>query len=100
MPVMNPAPKKIHVLFHDAGGGHRNAATALKTVCQQQLRPSEINFVQFQEITAPPDALRPLPATRIQERYNTLRGNGWTWGSQYLLRVLQLPIRIFHKPMV
>jgi len=25
-----PAMKKIHVLFHDAGGGHRNAAMALQ----------------------------------------------------------------------
>ncbi len=100
MPVMNPAPKKIHVLFHDAGGGHRNAATALKTVCQQQLRPWEINFVQFQELTDHLDVLRRLTGIRIQEQYNILLRNGWTWGSQYLLRVLQLTIRIFHKPMV
>src|SRR5438045_8819400 len=26
--------------------------------------------------------------------------NGWSMGSEYLLRVLQLTIRIFHKPLV
>jgi hypothetical protein len=97
---MNPAPKKIHVLFHDAGGGHRNAATALKAVCQQQLRPWEINLVQFQGLTDHLDVLRRLTGIRIEEQYNVLLRNGWTWGSQYLLRVLQLTIRIFHKPMV
>ena len=92
--------KKIHVLFHDAGGGHRNAAVALKAVCEQQSRPWEINLVQFQELTDHLDVLRRLTGIRIQEQYNILLRNGWTWGSEYLLRVLQFTIRIFHKPLV
>ena len=96
-----PVPKRrIHVLFHDAGGGHRNAAVALKTVCEQQSRPWEINPIQFQEVTDHLDVLRRLTGIRIQEQYNVLLRNGWTWGSEYLLRVLQLTIRIFHRPMV
>jgi hypothetical protein len=94
------APKKIHVLFHDAGGGHRNAAVALKAVCEQQGRPWELNLVQFQELTDHLDVLRRLTGIRIEEQYNILLRNGWTWGSEYLLRVLQLTIRIFHRPMV
>jgi len=94
------ALKKIHVLFHDAGGGHRNAAMALKAVCEQQQRPWEINPVQFQELTDHLDILRRLTGIRIQEQYNLLLRNGWTWGSEYLLGVLQLTIRIFHQPLV
>jgi hypothetical protein len=94
------ANRKIHVLFHDAGGGHRNAAVALKAVCEQQTRPWEINLVQFQDLTDHLDVLRRLTGIRIQEQYNTLLRNGWTWGSVYLLRVLQLTIRVFHKPLV
>jgi len=94
------ATKKIHVVFHDAGGGHRNAAVALKAVCEQQSRPWEINLVHFQELTDHLDVLRRLTGIRIQEQYNILLRNGWTWGSEYLLRVLQLTIRIFHKPVV
>ncbi len=93
-------PKRIHVLFHDAGGGHRNAALALKAVCDQQGRPWDVNLVQFQELTDHLDVLRRLTGIRIQEQYNILLRNGWTWGSEYLLRVLQLTIRIFHQPMV
>jgi 1,2-diacylglycerol 3-beta-galactosyltransferase len=92
--------KKVHVLFHDAGGGHRNAAVALKAVCEQQCRPWDVNFVQFQELTDHLDVLRRLTGIRIQEQYNILLRNGWTWGSEYLLRILQLTIRIFHKPLV
>jgi hypothetical protein len=43
--------KKIHVLFHDAGGGHRNAAVALQTVVLQQNRNWELNLIQFQDLT-------------------------------------------------
>jgi len=94
------ASKKIHLLFHDAGGGHRNAALALKALCEQQGRPWELNLVQFQELTDHLDVLRRLTGIRIQEQYNTLLRNGWTWGSEYLLRVLQATIWVFHKPMV
>lgn len=94
------ANRKIHVLFHDAGGGHRNAAVALKAVCEWQSRPWEVNLVQFQELTDHLDVLRRLTGIRIQEQYNILLRNGWTWGSVYLLRILQLTIRIFHTPLV
>jgi Glycosyltransferase family 28 C-terminal domain len=97
---MSANPKKIHVLFHDAGGGHRNAAVALKTVCEQQKRPWELNLVQFQELTDHLDVLRRLTGIRIQEQYNILLRNGWTWGSEYLLVILQLTIRTFHRPLV
>ena len=95
-----PAMKKIHVIFHDAGGGHRNAAVALQTVVAQQQRPWQVELVQFQELTDQLDVLRKVTGIRIQEQYNVLLQNGWTLGSTYLLRMLQMTIRIFHGPMV
>ena len=92
--------KKIHVVFHDAGGGHRNAAVALQTIIQQQQRPWQVELVQFQELTDKLDVLRRLTGIRIQQQYNVLLQNGWTLGSVYLLRLLQLTIRLFHRPMV
>ena len=78
--------KKIHVLFHDAGGGHRNAAVALQDHLDQQQRPWQVELVQFQELTDKLDVLRRLTGIRIQEQYNVLLQNGWTLGSAYLLR--------------
>lgn len=92
--------KKIHVLFHDGGGGHRNAALALQTVAAQQQRPWQIELIQFQELTDQLDVLRKLTGIRIQEQYNILLRNGWTLGATQLLRVLQATIRLFHRPMV
>lgn len=92
--------KKIQILFHDAGGGHRNAAVALQTVISQQNRSWQVDLVQFQELTDQLDVLRKLTGIRIQEQYNTLLRNGWTFGSTQLLLVLQATIRLFHGPMV
>ena len=92
--------KKIQVLFHDAGGGHRNAAVALQTVIAQQNRGWQVELTQFQELTDRLDVLRKLSGIRIQEQYNTLLRNGWTLGATQLLRVLQATIRLFHEPLV
>jgi hypothetical protein len=92
--------QKIHLLFHDAGGGHRNAAVALQTVISQQKRPWQVELVQFQELTDQLDVLRKLTGIQIQEQYNVLLRNGWTLGSAQLLKVLQATIWVFHGPMV
>jgi hypothetical protein len=92
--------KKIHVLFHDAGGGHRNAALALQTVVAQQKRDWELNLIQFQDLTNKLDVLRRFTGIQIQEQYNILLRNGWTFGATQILRVLQLTIRLFHRPLV
>src|ERR1700694_3409727 len=94
------AMKKIHVVFHDGGGGHRNAAVALQTVIGQQQRDWQVELIQFQDLTDRLDVLRKLTGIRIQQQYNILLQNGWTLGSTYLLRVLQAPIRVFHRPLV
>jgi UDP-N-acetylglucosamine:LPS N-acetylglucosamine transferase len=92
--------KKVHVVFHDGGGGHRNAALALQTVISQQQRDWQVELIQFQDLTDRLDVLRRLTGIRIQQQYNILLQNGWTLGSTYLLRVLQATIRLFHRPMV
>jgi 1,2-diacylglycerol 3-beta-galactosyltransferase len=92
--------KKVHVVFHDGGGGHRNAAVALQTVIAEQPRDWQVELIQFQDLTDRLDVLRKLTGIRIQQQYNILLQNGWTLGSTYLLRALQTTIRLFHKPLV
>jgi hypothetical protein len=98
--VTIPHMKKIQILFHDAGGGHRNAAVALQTVIEQQKHPWQVELVQFQDLTDHLDILRKLTGIRIQEQYNIILRNGWTLGATQLLWVLQATIRLFHGPMV
>ena len=99
-PAHDKPTKKILILFHDAGGGHRNAAIALQTVIAQQGSAWEVELVQFQELTDHLDVLRKLTGMRIQEQYNVILQNGWTLGATQLLRVLQLTIRLFHGQLV
>src|SRR5438270_5803194 len=92
--------KKILIVYHDAGGGHRNAAVALQTFIAGQPRDWRVELVQFQDVTDRLDVLRKVTGIRIQQQYNILLQNGWTLGGTYLLRVLQGTIRLFHKRLV
>src|SRR5215471_3210924 len=92
--------KRILIVYHDAGGGHRNAAVALQTVISQQPRNWRVGLLQFQDLTDQLDILRKLTGIRIQQQYNILLQNGWTLGSKYLLRLLQTTIRLYHRPLV
>jgi 1,2-diacylglycerol 3-beta-galactosyltransferase len=92
--------KRVHVVFHDGGGGHRNAAVALQTIVSEQKRDWQVELIQFQDLTDRLDVLRKLTGIRIQQQYNILLQNGWTLGSTGLLRVLQTAIRLFHRPLV
>src|SRR6202521_3844272 len=92
--------RRIHLVFFDAGGGHRNAATALQVQIERQGLPLEVSLVNLQEVLDPLDILRKLTGIRIQDMYNKILRNGWTLGSPQLMRVLQLVVRAYHKPSV
>jgi hypothetical protein len=92
--------RRIHLVFFDAGGGHRNAATALQVQIERQGLPLEVSLVNLQEVLDLLDILRKLTGIRIQDMYNKMLRNGWTLGSPQLMRVLQLVVRTYHGPSV
>jgi 1,2-diacylglycerol 3-beta-galactosyltransferase len=92
--------RRIHLVFFDAGGGHRNAATALKLQMERQGLPFEVTLVNLQEVLDALDVLRKLAGIRIEDMYNKMLRNGWTLGSPQLMRVLQLVVRTYHGPTV
>jgi 1,2-diacylglycerol 3-beta-galactosyltransferase len=91
---------RIEFGFFDAGGGHRAAATALEMSIRAQQRPWEVQLTNLQELLDAIDILRKYARIRIQDAYNLMLRNGWTLGSPQLMRVLQLAIRIYHRPTV
>jgi UDP-N-acetylglucosamine:LPS N-acetylglucosamine transferase len=93
-------PRKLEFVFFDAGGGHRAAATALQIAIQSQGRPWQVNLLNLQELLDQLDILKKYAGIRIQDFYNTMLRNGWTLGSPQLMRVLQLVIRLYHRPTV
>ena len=92
--------RRIHLVFFDAGGGHRNAATALQVQIERQGLLLDVSLMNLQEVLDPLDILRKLTGIRIQDMYNKMLRNGWTLGSPQLMRVLQLVVRTYHGPSV
>jgi Glycosyltransferase family 28 C-terminal domain len=92
--------RRIHLVFFDAGGGHRNAATALQVQIERQGLPLDVSLVNLQEVLDPLDILRKLTGIRIQDMYNKMLRHGWTLGSPQLMRVLQVVVRTYHRPSV
>ncbi len=91
---------RIEFGFFDAGGGHRAAATALELAIRAQNRPWEVRLTNLQDLLDRLDILKKYSGIRIQDFYNSMLRTGWTLGSRHLMRILQLTIRAYHRPIV
>lgn len=92
--------KRLDFIFFDAGGGHRAAANALRTVVERQQRPFEIRMVNLQEMLDSIDVFRKVSGIRLQDIYNLILKKGWTLGSPQLMAGMHLVIRLFHRQQV
>jgi 1,2-diacylglycerol 3-beta-galactosyltransferase len=89
----------IELLYIDAGGGHRAAATALATVLEHD--PGwRVQLTSLQQLLDPIDPVRRLTGKRLEEVYNLLLRRGWTRGSEQLLTPLRVAIRHYHPETV
>jgi len=92
--------RKLTIVFFDAGGGHRSAAEALKSVLDTQPRRWEVRLLNLQELLDKLDLLRKVTGIRIQDGYNLILRKGWTRLTPQLLPVLQGVLRMYHRSTV
>jgi 1,2-diacylglycerol 3-beta-galactosyltransferase len=92
--------QKIAFVFFDAGGGHRSAAVALKTVIEHQGRPWHVDLVNLQETLDEIDVFRKFTRIRMQDLYNMMLAKGLTLGSEYLMPAMHGVIRIYQRKQV
>jgi hypothetical protein len=92
--------RKLTVVFFDAGGGHRNAAEALRGVLEAQPRRWEVDLLNLQELLDSIDVIRKATGIRIQDGYNLILRRGWTRPTPHLLVLLRRLIRLYHKRVV
>jgi UDP-N-acetylglucosamine:LPS N-acetylglucosamine transferase len=92
--------KAIDLVFFDAGGGHRSAATALKQVIEHQDRDWAVRLVNLQELLAPLDVFHKLTGVAAEDVYNLFLKRGWTLGSPQILRAMHVLIRLYHPRQV
>lgn len=92
--------RKLTIVFHHAGGGHRNAAEALKTILTAQDPAWEVTLLDIQELLDRIDVVRRSTGIRIQDSYNLILRRGWTRFTPQLLKVLQTTIKVYHRAIV
>ncbi len=96
----SPIVKRLDFIFFDAGGGHRSAALALKSVAEQQQRPWDIRLVNLGDVLDSLDIFRKYTGIRMQDIYNLLLKKGYTIGSEPMLRAMHGIIRLYHRGQV
>ena len=92
--------KRLDFIFFDAGGGHRAATNALRSVMEARQSPFEIRLLNLQEMLDSIDIFRKVTGLRLQDLYNLMLKKGWTLGSPQLMAGMHLVIRLFHRQQV
>ncbi len=92
--------RKLSIVFHHAGGGHRSAAEALRDVLARNQSPWDVTLVNLQDLLDPLDIMRRATGVRIQDSYNLILRKGWTRFTPQLLVLLQAVIRASHSRVV
>ena len=92
--------RKLTIVFFDAGGGHRSAAEALKSVLENQEQPWRVELLNLQELLDKLDIVRKATGIRIQDAYNLILRKGWTRLTPQLLPLMQGVIRMHHRQTV
>jgi Glycosyltransferase family 28 C-terminal domain len=90
----------LTIVFHEAGGGHRSAAGALKTILEAQYCPWNVRLLNLQELLEPIDFVHRATGLRIQDGYNLILKKGWTRLTPPLLTLLQRTIQLHHSRIV
>ena len=92
--------RKLTIVFHHAGGGHRSTADALKATLAVQNRPWDVNLLNVQDLLGPLDVLHKVTGLHIEDTYNLILRKGWTRFTPQLLVVLLGAIRLAHPWVV
>src|ERR1700689_5529721 len=90
----------IHLVYINAGGGHRSAAVALELAIREQYKDWQVRLVNLFEVLDPQDIFRRTTGVKPEDYYNERLARGWTLGLAQELRVLQMLTRLSHKSLV
>jgi len=93
-------PRRVVLVYIDAGGGHRATATALTEVLQQQRRPWSVELLNADDVLDPADPPFRIVGMRTNDFYNLMLRHGWTIGTTQLLPVVHGICRLLHPRQV
>jgi UDP-N-acetylglucosamine:LPS N-acetylglucosamine transferase len=99
--MLRPARMKtIDLVYFNAGGGHRAAATALEAVIRAERPGWQPRLVNLVEVLDPKDRFRKFTGIAPEDIYNKRLAKGWTLGLAQELKLLQGMIRLGHTSLV
>jgi 1,2-diacylglycerol 3-beta-galactosyltransferase len=85
---------KIHLLFFDAGGGHRSAATALQASAAASHPDWQTELVNIGKLLEPLDFFHKYVGIAGEDIYNKILQHGLTLGAVGMLRATQNIVRL------
>jgi UDP-N-acetylglucosamine:LPS N-acetylglucosamine transferase len=91
---------KLDLIYFNAGGGHKSAATALEAVIATTRQSWQVRLVNLQEVLDKLDIFRKVTGIRLEDIYNLALAKGWTLGSELLLPLMHGVIRVYHPAQV
>lgn len=89
----------LDLIYFNAGGGHRSAATALETIIRDLGRPWQVRRINLMEVLDPKDIFGKTMGMKPEDLYNTRLARGWSLGLAQELKFLQAFIRLAHPAM-
>jgi UDP-N-acetylglucosamine:LPS N-acetylglucosamine transferase len=89
----------IDLVYFNAGGGHRAAASALETAIREQGRPWHVRRINLMEVLDPKDIFGKTMGMKPEDLYNVRLARGWSLGLAQELKFLQAMIRLAHPAM-
>src|SRR5260370_34091822 len=92
--------RNVDIIYMDAGGGQRAAATALCEVIRSQQRPWNLRLLNLQDLLDSIDFIRKSTGIQFQEVYNIMLRRCWTLGSAQLIPLMHGLIRLLHREQV
>ena len=92
--------KTITLIYFNAGGGHRAAASALATVIGQQQRPWRVHCVNLVDVLDPQGRFRQITGRAPEDLYNLRLARSWTLGLAQELKLLQCLIHLGHATLL
>ena len=91
---------RVDLVYVEAGGGHKAAATALGEVIRSQQRPWDVRLFNFTQELGSLDVVKKLTGRGVEDIYNILLKNGWTLGTKQLMQGMHLLIWLYENKQV
>ncbi|MCD8537454.1 MAG: glycosyltransferase [Burkholderiaceae bacterium] len=93
-------PTRVALIYFNAGGGHRAAATALQSELARQCPGWAVSLVDLFAVLDPQQRFKRMTGFAPETYYNKRLSTGFTLGLAQELRLLQAMIRMAHTQLV